>query len=130
MAATDLDVNIAAAVQKIPGGIDSKVVRLVARDVPRHVVRELDHKALRDFQRRALHFHLDTRRPEVIRTTDRSGSPGRRPSLADTLRESLRSRVLTSDIDRERLIELGLKYLDDAEHAGALQGLSAPQDES
>ena len=130
MAAADLDASIAGAAQRIIGGIDGKVVRLVARDVPRHVVRELDHKALRDLQRRALHFHLDTRRPEVIRSTDRSGSPGRRPSLADTLRESLRSRVLTSDIDREQLIELGLKYLDDAEHAGALQGASAPQDES
>ena len=130
MAAADLDASIAGAAQRIIGGIDGKVVRLVARDVPRHVVRELDHKALRDLQRRALHFHLDTRRPEVIRSTDRSGAPGRRPSLADTLRESLRSRVLTSDIDREQLIELGLKYLDDAEQAGALQGASAPQDES
>ena len=130
MAAADLDASIAGAAQRIIGGIDGKVVRLVARDVPRHVVRELDHKALRDLQRRALHFHLDTRRPEVIRSTARSGAPGRRPSLADTLRESLRSRVLTSDIDREQLIELGLKYLDDAEQAGALQGASAPQDES
>ena len=130
MAAADLDANIAGAAQRIPGGVDGKIVRLVACDVPRHIVRELDHKALRELQRRAFHFHLDTRRPEVIRTTDRSGAPGRRPSLADTLRESLRSRVLTSDIDRERLIELGLKYLGDAEHVGALQGASAPEDES
>jgi DNA repair exonuclease SbcCD nuclease subunit len=129
LSAADLDAAVLAAVQRIPGGIDGKVVRLVARDVPRHVVRELDHKALRDLQRRALHFHLDTRRPEVIRA-ERSGAPGRRPSLADTLRESLRSRVLTSDIDRERLIELGMKYLTDAEAAGALQGASAPMDES
>ncbi len=129
LSAADLDAAVAAAVQRIPGGIDGKVVRLVARDVPRHVVRELDHKALRDLQRRALHFHLDTRRPEVIRS-ERSGAPGRRPSLADTLRESLRSRVLTADIDRERLIELGMQYLADAESASALQGASAPMDES
>lgn len=129
LSAADLDAVVAAAVQRIPGGIDGKVVRLVARDVPRHVVRELDHKALRDLQRRALHFHLDTRRPEVIRS-ERSGAPGRRPSLADTLRESLRSRVLTADIDRERLIELGMQYLADAESASALQGASAPMDDS
>jgi 3',5'-cyclic AMP phosphodiesterase CpdA len=127
-AATDLDAAIAAAVAKVAGGIDGKVVRLVARDVPRHVVRELDHKVLRDLQRRALHFHLDTRRPEVIRA-DRSGAPGRRPSLADTLRESLRSRVLTSDIDRERLIGLGLQYLEDAEQVSLAQGALAPPDE-
>ncbi len=129
LAAADLDAAIAAAVGRIPGGIDGKVVRLVTSDVPRHVVRELDHKALRDLQRRALHFHLDTRRPEVIRT-DRSGAPGRRPSLADTLRESLRSRVLTSDIDRERLIELGLRYLTDAEQVGAERGGATPVEES
>lgn len=124
LAAADLDAAIAAAVDRIPGGVDGKVVRLVTHDVPRHVVRELDHKALRELQRRALHFHLDTRRPEVIRT-ERSGAPGRRPSLADTLRESLRSRVLTTDIDRERLIEMGLRYLEEAEHVGALRGASA-----
>lgn len=125
LAAADLDAAIAAAVARVPGGVDGKVVRLVTRDVPRHVVRELDHKALREFQRRALHFHLDSRRPEVIRTSA-SGAPGRRPSLADTLRESLRSRVLTSEIDRERLIALGLRYLAEAEQAGALQGRPAP----
>jgi DNA repair exonuclease SbcCD nuclease subunit len=125
MSAADLDAAIAAAVGRVAGGIDGKVVRLVTRDVPRHVVRELDHKALRELQRRAMHFHLDTRRPEVIRT-DRSGAPGRRPSLADTLRESLRSRVLTSDIDRERLIALGLRYLEDAEQVGLAQGAESP----
>ena len=40
-----------------PGGIDDKVVRLVVRDLPRHITRQLDHKQLREFRRRALHFH-------------------------------------------------------------------------
>lgn len=118
LAAAELNALIGAAVERIPGGIDGKVVRLVARDVSRHVARELDHKSLREWQRRALHFHLDTRRPEMIRA-ERSGAPGRRPSLADTLRESLRSRVLTADIDREQLIHLGMHYLREAEQAGA-----------
>jgi DNA repair exonuclease SbcCD nuclease subunit len=129
LSAADLDAAIAAAADRVPGGVDGKVVRLVARNVPRHVVRELDHKLLRDLQRRALHFHLDTRRPEVIRK-DASGAPGRRPSLADTLRESLRSRELTSDVDRERLIVLGLQYLAEAEAVGAMQGLPAEPDVS
>jgi exonuclease SbcD len=129
LAAGDLDRMIAETVAKVPGGIDGKVARLVARDVPRHVVRELDHKAIRDLQRRALHFHLDTRRPETVRRRDNSGSPGRRPSLADTLRESLRSRVLTSEIDRERLIALGLQYLEEAEQVSIAQGASEPADE-
>ena len=124
MSAPDLDAAIVAAVTKAPGGIDGKVVRLLVRDVPRHVVRDLDHRALRDYQRRALHFLLDTRRPEVIRSYA-SGAPGRRPSLADMLRESLRSRILTSDIDRDALVQLGLHYLGEAEQAGIALGAPA-----
>jgi exonuclease SbcD len=119
MSAADLDAAIQSAVARAPDGIDGKVVRLVARDVPRHVARELDHKALREYQRRALHFLLDTRRPEVIRSYA-SGAPGRRPSLAEMLRESLRSRVLTTDIDRDALVQLGLHYLNEADLAGVV----------
>jgi exonuclease SbcD len=129
LSAADLDAAIAAAVSRAPGGIEGKVVRLVARDVPRHIARELDHKTLREFQRRALHFHLDTRRPEVLRAYA-SGGPGRRPSLADMLRESLRNRVLTSDIDRDRLVELGAHYLREAEQAGPVRDLSASAEET
>lgn len=126
LSAADLDAAIAAAVARASGGIDGKVVRIVARDVPRHVVRELDHKALREFQRRALHFHLDTRRPEILRSSA-SGAPGHRASLAEMLRDSLRNRALTSDIDRDRLVELGAHYLREAEQAGAprADGVSA-----
>jgi DNA repair exonuclease SbcCD nuclease subunit len=128
LSAVDLDEAIADVVGRVPGGIDGKVVRLVVRDVPRHVTRELDHKKLRELQRRALHFQLDTRRPEVVRA-EGSGAPGRRPSLADTLRESLRSRVLTSDIDRERLIQLGLYFLEEAERVGAVRGSATAVEE-
>jgi DNA repair protein SbcD/Mre11 len=115
--AADLDRAIETTVSRVSGGIDGKVVRLVVRDVQRHIARELDHKVLREFQRRALHFHLDTRRPEVLRAYA-SGAPGRRPSLAEMLRDSLRNRVLTSDIERDSLVELGAHYLREAEQAG------------
>ena len=92
LSAADLDAAIQQAVARVSGGVDGKVVRLVARNVPRHIARDLDHKALRELQKKALHFHLDMRRPEMVRR-EASGSPGRRPSLADTLREcSLRER--------------------------------------
>jgi len=117
MSAADLDAAIAAAVERCPGGIEDKIVRVVARDVPRHVARELDHRALREFKRRALHFHLDTRRPELVRSTSGQGAPGRRPSLAEVVREKLEGRLLTSDLDRARLVELGLRYLREAEQA-------------
>lgn len=122
MSAADLDARIQRAVERVPGGIDGKVVRLVARDVPRHVARELDHKALRELQRRALHFHLDTRRPEVVRRHV-SGSPGRRPSLGETLRDALRARAVPADVDREALVVLGMQYLEAAEQAEPVREL-------
>ena len=89
--------------------------RGVVRDVPRHILRELDHKALREYKRKALHFHLDTRRPDIVRPEKGEGAPGRRTSLADTVRDKLRSRPLTENIDREALVELGLHYLREAD---------------
>ena len=110
-----LDEAIRDALDTCEGGIEDKIVRLVVRDVPRHILRELDHKALREYKRRALHFHLDTRRPEIVRPEKGQAAPGRRASLADTVRDKLRSRVLTENIDREALVELGLHYLREAD---------------
>ncbi len=120
MAAADVDSRILGSIDGCADGIDNKVVRLVIRDIPRHIARELDHQALRGYKRRALHFLLDTRRPEIIRVHGH-GAPGRRPSLAETVREKLRSRVLESDIDRESLVSLGLRYLEEAEAATPTQ---------
>lgn len=114
MSAAELDDAIRKTVESVRGGIDEKIVRLVVREVPRHIVRELDHRALRDYRRRALSFQLDPRKPESIRR-DVSGGPGRRASLAETVREKLQMRPLPSDIDREQLVALGLEYLSEAE---------------
>lgn len=110
-----LDEAIREALDNCEGGIDDKIVRLVVRDVPRHILRELDHRALREYKRRALHFHLDTRRPEIVRPDKGQGAPGRRASLADTVRDKLLSRPLTENIDRAALVELGLHYLREAD---------------
>ena len=110
----EVNESILVTVESCPGGIEDKVVRLVVRDLPRHITRQLDHKQLREFRRRALHFHLDTRRPEMIRSVGH-GSPSRRPSLADFVRDKLRERVVTGDVDRDALVHLGLKYLREAE---------------
>jgi hypothetical protein len=117
MSAEDLDRAIQHAVTRLGGGVEGKVVRLVAKNVPRHVAREVDHKALRELQRSALHFHFDTRRPELVRRQAGGGAPGRRPSLAETLRDALRSRSLPAGVAQEDLIALGLHYLDEAELA-------------
>jgi DNA repair exonuclease SbcCD nuclease subunit len=110
----EVDERIHSAVNGCRGGIEDKIVRLIVRELPRHIARDLDHKSLREFKRRALHFHLDTRRPEMVRLSGH-GAPGKRPSLADVVREKLMSRVLENDIDRKELVTLGLRYLSEAE---------------
>jgi len=125
--APDVDAAIRAAVDACPGGIDDKIVRLRIRDLPRHITRELNYKAIREYRRRALHFLLDPRKPEVTRTVGQ-GAPSRRPSLADFVREKLSGRALEADIDREQLVTLGLHYLSlaDSEHVGPEVGDAQP----
>jgi hypothetical protein len=104
-------------VESCDEGIDDRIVRLRVYDVPRHLAREIDHRAIRDFKRRALHFHLDIRRPEDSRPASVTGAPRRR--LHELVRDHLTSRVIDAEIDRDALIALGLEYLDRAELAAA-----------
>jgi exonuclease SbcD len=114
LTASEVDEQIRIAVDGCEGGIDDRIVRLVLRDVPRHVPRELDHRAIRELKRRALNFQLDFRRPEALRL-HATGAPGRRPSLADMVREKLLARPLDSDIDRTLLVDRALAYLSEAQ---------------
>jgi hypothetical protein len=110
----EIDEKIRAAVESVRGGIDDKIIRLMIRDLPRHIGRELDHKAIRDYKRRALNFHLDLRRPDTLRL-HAAGSPGRRPSLNEIVREKLMARPLDADVDRVVLVERAMTYLDEAQ---------------
>jgi exonuclease SbcD len=112
LAPSEIDRQIAALLSTID--LDGNIVRVVLTDVQRHVVRELNHAALREYQRRALHFQLDARRPDVTRQPT-AGANGRRLSLADIVREKLHTRQIEADLDREALVTLGLSYLKEAE---------------
>lgn len=116
MTGADLDAAIQQRVETSRVEIDDRVVRLVVTDVPRHVARQMDPKAVRDLKRRALHFNLDVRRPELVRRSA-SGAPGRRASLAEVLRDKLESRPVSAEIDRAGFVALGLDYLDKADAA-------------
>ncbi|MBL0169113.1 MAG: DNA repair exonuclease [Gemmatimonadaceae bacterium] len=118
MGAAEVDAALRIRVDSAPGGIDERVVRASIRNVPRHVVRELDHVSLREYRRRAMNFHLDTRRPEpLVRRRTGEGAPGRRATLPEILAERLQERVLPPGIEREPLVTLGLRYLQQAEDA-------------
>ncbi len=98
----------------VPGGVADRIVRLRVYDVPRHVARELDHVAIREWKTEALHFHLDVRRPEVQRTVG-VGAPGRRQTLPDLVRDYLRGRPLPAELDREEFVRLGGDLMDAVE---------------
>jgi DNA repair protein SbcD/Mre11 len=114
MTPAEVDAAIRQSLDKVKGGIDDKVVRLVIRDIPRSVARELDHRAIRDYKKRALSFVLDARKPEPARR-DASGAPTRRPAVIDVVREQLRTRPIPADLDRDRLVDLGMRYLSEAD---------------
>jgi len=115
LTAAELSEAIALAVDKCDGGIDDRIVRLIVRDVPRHILRDLDHRKIREYKRRALNFLLDARRPIPPRIESASGAPGRRASLTETVKAMLETRPVTPGIDRKSLVDLGLKYLDEVE---------------
>lgn len=115
MTVDELNARLRNVVEQDARDIDDQVVRLIIYDLPRHLARELDHKLLREYKRRALNFHLDVRRPETS-VVSIAGAPGKRASLAELLRTHLANRLIDADIDREQLIARGLGYLDQAEH--------------
>jgi hypothetical protein len=112
--AAALDGMIAARFGAVPGGIGDQIVRLRLRNIPRHVARELDHAAIREYKSEALHLTLDFHRPELHRETG-VGAPGRRQTLPELVRDYLRRRPLPGDLDRAAFVALGESLVDDVE---------------
>jgi DNA repair protein SbcD/Mre11 len=109
--AAALDAEIALRLAALPGGISDKIVRLRVYDVPRHVARELNHSAIREYKADALHFHLDVRRPEIQRTVG-VGAPGRRQTLPDLVVSYLGGRPLPAELDRAEFVRLGQELME------------------
>jgi hypothetical protein len=109
-----VDQLIAERVDAVIGGIFDKIVRLRVFDIPRHVVRELNHSAIRGFKAQALHFHLDLRRPEVHRSTG-TGVPSRRQTLPELVTSYLTGRPLPAELDRAAFVRLGQELMESTE---------------
>lgn len=112
--AADLDGAIAAALAAVQGGHADQVIRQVVRNVPRHVAREMDHALIRRYKAEALHYLLDLRRPASQRETG-VGSPGRRQTLPELVEEYLGRRLLSSEIDREAFVRVGVDLIQTVE---------------
>ena len=112
--AEELSADIDSRVQAAPGGIEGNIVRLVVRNVPRHVARELDHAAVRAYKAEALHFHLDLRRPESGRRVG-VGAPGRRQTLPEVVQAYLAGRALPAEVDRDVFVRTGVTLIEATE---------------
>ncbi len=116
LAADEIDARLRQHVEDVSEGIDEQVVRQIVHDVPRPVARELDHAAIREYKARALHYHLDLRRPQARRAIG-VGAPGQRQTLSEVLTDYLGRRPLDADVDRSRLVTLARTYMDEVERA-------------
>jgi len=118
LSATEVDERIRTAVESLEGGIAGKIVRQVVTDVPRVVVREMNHRRVREWKAEALHFHLDPRPPEVRRRVA-VGAPARRLSLKEQVESFLGQWTPTrEEIEKERLVAMGGEYIERAAEAG------------
>jgi exonuclease SbcD len=113
LGAEELDETIRASVERIPDGLAQKIVRLVIYDVPRAVVRELNHKRIREWKAEAVHFHLDARPPEARRRLG-NNAPVRRQTLQEQVASYLRKDWKLKDpkLQQEQLVEMGVAYVD------------------
>jgi hypothetical protein len=83
------------------------------------VVRELNHRRIREWKAEALHFHLDARPPELRRRAS-GGIPTRRLTLKEQVESWLRFgwKPAREGIDQARLEGMGSDYVDRAGEAG------------
>jgi len=113
LTAKQIDELIAAAVKQSKPPIDHNVVRLLVWDVARATAHDLDHQAIRGYKARALHFHLDIRRPQPGYRVG-LGAPARRQTLPETVRDFLSRRLLDADIPRDDFVRTGVEYVEQA----------------
>ena len=112
--AAELDELIKTHVAGIPEGLDDQVVRQLITNVSRHVARDVDHSTIRDYKARALHYHLDIRRPGAKHEVG-VGFPGRRRTLEETVTQYLERREVAPGVERSALVALGRRYLEQVE---------------
>ena len=118
----EIDRQIAERAGSVTGGLDDQVARLVIRNIPRHVARELDHAALRELKARALHFQLDLRRPEGSEREVGNAGPGGRRTLPEIVTDFLGRRPLPAELDRDTFVATGAAAIERAQREFEAEG--------
>ncbi|HTK56100.1 MAG TPA: hypothetical protein VL295_04705, partial [Gemmatimonadales bacterium] len=122
LAPAAIDRLIGERVGAMTGGLEDQVARLVIKNIPRHIARELDHAKLREYKSQALHFHLDFRRPDAHEAEAGNAGPGRRATLPEIVVEYLGRRPLPSELDRDGFVASGKALFERAERDYAEEG--------
>jgi len=119
--AEGLNAEMRKRVESVRGGIEGKIVRLVIHDLPRDLMRELDHRYIRECKAQALHFQLDARRPQAGAVV--AGRRNRYHTLEEELENFVRHQwqPSTNEIDREKVLDLAKSYLQQAGAAEAAE---------
>lgn len=112
LAIADLNAQIRARLEG--AHVDAAVVRLLILNCARAQSRELDHAMIRDFKARAVHLHVDYRRP-----AHEAPSFARRQEKFETfdamVESFLRGYELPADLDRETFVKMGVTAVQRAE---------------
>jgi DNA repair protein SbcD/Mre11 len=126
--AAEVSSSIKEMVEGCEGGIDDQIVRLIVQNIDKHVIRDLDHRMIREFKRRAMHFNFDTRRPDAEEVALGVTSRRKNLTIAERWAEFAGSREMTAGIDRGELVALGMRYLEEVE--AKEQSTAAVQEEA
>lgn len=93
------------------GALDGAVIRLRVTNCPREVEGALDWARIREWQRRTLNLRLEFSRPAPGGTPGESAPAG---TIGQELERFLKAAPLPGGVDRESLIELALRYLEES----------------
>jgi DNA repair exonuclease SbcCD nuclease subunit len=112
--ADGINAEIRKRVEGVRGGIEGKIVRLLIQDIPRDLMRELNHKFIRECKAQALHFQLDARRPRAADVV--AGERGRYSTLEQELEHFVlhQWQPTSQNVERPRVLDLARQYLSQA----------------
>lgn len=111
MSASDVNNLVISRVEGIGSGLEGKIVRLVVNDIPRALQADLDFDLVRSFKQEALHFDLQLRAPKAGGSRSENSGDRRPLSLEEEWREFVKLRETPKDVDKDKLLEIGLEYL-------------------
>lgn len=111
MGPSDLMEIVGLRIDGIKGGHKDKIVRLVAENVDKAVLPDIDYRAIRQVRSEALHFDLSLRIAKRAIGGRVANDGGVARPLEEEWREFARAYDVPVGVDRDELATVGLEYL-------------------